>query len=127
MMRKMIILAMWLTGGHLLLGLTLLVVLSNSGIDEGIGYYLHLLFGIPNLPAMFLLGFLGLYTESVSLNIVLLMLAGIPQWVLMAVLLVVADNLFLWIRVRAENSLVEKQEGHAEMLEQLKEYNKIDP
>lgn len=126
MLKKMLTLSLLLVGTHLLLGLALLVVLQTAGIRDGLGYFLHLLFGLPNLPAILLLGSLGLATELVTINVMLLMLVGIPQWIVAGILLALLDEVLLWMRVRAENSIVQNGSQHLDMLAQLKAHNKFN-
>jgi hypothetical protein len=72
---------------------------------------LHLLFGLPILPVMLLLGALGWVTGSVTVNVMILMLAGIGQWFVISGLIVLLDELLLRLRVSAENSFVQHFES----------------
>jgi hypothetical protein len=69
--------ALVLVGGHLLFGAVLLVVDAVYGInDENFSFVLVLLFSYLNFSGWWLLKFMG-----AEFNVVLMILAGLPQWI----------------------------------------------
>ena len=80
-MRMILKVALVLVGGHLLFGALLLVVDAAYGInDENFSFVLALLFYYLNFSGWWLLKYIG-----VELNVVLLILAGLPQWIVLSV------------------------------------------
>ena len=81
-MRMILKVALVLVGGHLLFGAVLLVVDAVHGInDENFSFVLALLFYYLNFSGWWLLKYMG-----AELNVVLLILAGLPQWILLSVI-----------------------------------------
>ena len=119
MIKKMLTLSYWLIGLHLLLGSAVLAALKTSGIGDGLGHCLHLLFGLPILPVMLLLGALGWVTGSVTVNVMILMLAGIGQWFVVSGLIVLLDEILLRLRVQAELFFVKHCENSWKCLNNL--------
>ncbi len=125
MLKKILSLSLLLAAGHLLLGTMLLVIESTCGIgDTGFSRSLAKLFGLANIATIIILSHLDLFTDSVLVNIVLLMLVGIPQWIIVAFICTAADDLSLWVRVRVENSLPAESDRYADMLKRLNGYNR---
>ncbi len=82
MMRTILKVALVLVGGHLLFGAVLLVVDAVHGInDQDFSFALSLLFYYANYPGVWLLNCMG-----VELSVVLLILAGLPQWIVLSVI-----------------------------------------
>ena len=77
-MKRMILkVVLWLVAGHLLFGAVLLVVDAVHGVnDQDFSFALFLLFYYLNYSGVLLLRCMG-----VELSIVLLILAGLVQWI----------------------------------------------
>ena len=81
-MRTILKVALVLVGGHLLFGAVLLVVDAVHGInDQDFSFALALLFYYVNYSGWLLLRWMG-----AELDIVLLILAGLPQWIVLSVI-----------------------------------------
>jgi hypothetical protein len=79
MMRTTLKLALFLVGGHLLLGLILLAIAATHGInDQDASFAVAMLFRCLNLPTVWALKSAGGTIEG---QIVLILLVGILQWV----------------------------------------------
>jgi hypothetical protein len=82
MLRTAIKLALFLVGGHLLLGMILLVIAATHGInDQDASFAVAMLFRCLNLPTVWVLQSAGGTIES---QIVLILLVGIVQWAALA-------------------------------------------
>lgn len=82
MMRTILKVGLVLVGGHLLFGAVLLVVDAVHGTnDQDFSFVLALLFYYANFSGWLLLRWIG-----AELNIVLLILAGLPQWIVLSVI-----------------------------------------
>ena len=89
-MRMILKVALVLVGGHLLFGAVLLVVDAIHGInDEDFSFALALLFYYLNFSGWWLLKCMGS-----ELNVVLLILAGLPQWIVLSVIVGGVVSLF---------------------------------
>lgn len=81
-MRTILKVVLVLVGGHLLFGAVLLVVDAVHGInDQDFSFALWLLFYYVNFSGWWLLNLMG-----AELDIVLLILAGLPQWIVLSVI-----------------------------------------
>ena len=82
MMRMILKVALVLVGVHLLFGAVLLVVDAVHGInDENFSFVLVLLFSYLNFSGWWLLKFMG-----AEFNIVLMIIAALPQWIALSVI-----------------------------------------
>ena len=82
MMRTILKVGLVLVGGHLLFGAVLLVVDAVHGInDQDFSFAMSLLFYYANFSGWWLLNLMG-----AELDIVLLILAGLPQWIVLSVI-----------------------------------------
>ncbi len=89
-MRMILKVALVLVGGHLLFGAVLLVVDAVHGInDENFSFVLVLLFYYLNFSGWWLLKCMG-----AELNVVLMILAGLPQWIVLSVIVGRVVSLF---------------------------------
>ena len=103
-MRMILKVALVLVGGHLLFGAVLLVVDAIHGInDEDFSFALALLFYYLNFSGWWLLKCMG-----AELNVVLLILAGLPQWIALSVIVGGVVSL-----VRSKNAVLPPKEHDA--------------
>ena len=90
MMRTILIVGLVLVGGHLLFGATLLVIDAVHGInDQDFSFALWLLFYYLNYSTVWLLKCM-----SIELSIVLMILLGLPQWILLSFIIGPVVSLF---------------------------------
>ena len=90
MLRTALKLAKFLVGGHLLLGLALIVTDAIHGVnDQDASFALALLVHTLNLPSVWLLNVLG-----VACGIVPIVLVGILQWTMVAFIMAALCHLF---------------------------------
>ncbi|MCK5173843.1 MAG: hypothetical protein KAR47_10660 [Planctomycetes bacterium] len=89
---------LFFVGGHLLYGGLLLVIDSVHGVnDQDFSFVVWMLFYFVNYSGVLLLGFMG-----VEPSFGLLVLAGLPQWICLSVIIAVAIRIFRAIAIKSE-------------------------
>ena len=90
MLRNTLKFAKFIVGGHLLLGLALIVTEATHGInDQDPSFALALLVHYMNLPSVWLLNWLG-----VPNRVIAIVLAGVLQWAIIAFAMAAAFHYF---------------------------------